>query len=51
MNVEISSRNDTKAQHSISIYPIPIPNIPLSEAGLTEAKNAENGTGNYSESV
>lgn len=30
---------------SISIYPIPIPISPVSQTGLTEAKNAENGTG------
>lgn len=30
---------------SISIYPIPIPIFPVSQTGLTEAKNAENDTG------
>ncbi|GEM_PF-2391755 len=30
---------------SISIYPIPIPISPVSQTGLTEAKNAENDTG------
>jgi hypothetical protein len=45
MSIEIFSRNDTKAQHFISIYPIPIRILPVLQMGLTEAKNSENGTG------
>ena len=30
---------------SISIYPIPIRILPVPQMGITEARNAENGTG------